>query len=44
MLEAAELRRVIEAAPTPLQAMILLGVNCGFGNTDVASLPAEPWI
>ncbi len=39
MLEAAELRQVIDAAPVPLKAMILLGVNCGFGNTDVASLP-----
>ncbi len=39
MLEADELRRLIDAAPVPLKAMILLGVNCGFGNTDVASLP-----
>jgi integrase len=39
MLEAHELRRVIKAAPVPLKAMILLGVNCGYGNTDVASLP-----
>ena len=38
MLEANELRQVIEAAPTPLKAMVLLGLNCGFGNTDVASL------
>ena len=39
IIEAPELRTIIEAAPTPLRAMILLGVNCGFGNTDVASLP-----
>jgi len=39
MLEAAELRQVIDATPTPLKAMVLLGVNCGFGNTDVANLP-----
>ena len=38
MLEAAELRQVIEAAPVPLKAMILLGLNCGYGNTDVSSL------
>lgn len=41
MLEAAELRKVLDAAPQPLKAMILLGANCGFGNTDVASLPEE---
>ncbi|MBX3437239.1 MAG: tyrosine-type recombinase/integrase [Planctomycetaceae bacterium] len=39
MLEADELRRIIAAATQPLRAMILLGVNCGFGNTDVATLP-----
>ena len=39
MLEADELRQIIDAAPAPLDAMILLGVNCGFGNADVASLP-----
>jgi integrase len=39
MLEATELRQVIDAAPVPLKAMILLGLNCGFGNTDVATLP-----
>jgi integrase len=38
MLEADELRRVIAAAPVPMKAMILLGVNCGVGNNDVASL------
>jgi integrase len=39
LLGADELRQVIDASPVPLNAMILLGVNCGFGNTDVASLP-----
>jgi len=39
MLEAPELRQVLDAAPVPLNAMILLGLNCGFGNTDVSSLP-----
>jgi integrase len=38
-LEAAELRKIIEAAGIPLRAMILLGINCGFGNSDVAALP-----
>jgi integrase len=39
MLETDELRRLIEAAGVPLRAMILLGLNAGFGNNDVASLP-----
>src|SRR5581483_2974783 len=39
MLEANELRRLIDAASVPLRALILLGVNAGFGNHDVATLP-----
>lgn len=39
MFEAGEVRRIIEASPQPLKAMVLLGINCGFGNTDVSSLP-----
>ena len=39
MFEAPELRSIIEAAGVPLKAMILLGINCGFGNSDVATLP-----
>jgi integrase len=39
MLEADELRRLLDAAPAPLKAMILLGVNCGLGNHDIAMLP-----
>ncbi len=38
MFEAAELRRILDAATMPLKAMILLGINCGFGNGDVAGL------
>ena len=38
MFEAAELRKVLKLATTPLDAMILLGVNCGFGNSDVGKL------
>ena len=41
MFEAAELRAIIEAAPVPLRAMILLGINCGSGNADCATLPAK---
>jgi integrase len=39
MFEAADLRRLIDAAGAPLEAMILLGINCGFGPTDLARLP-----
>ncbi|KKM84518.1 hypothetical protein LCGC14_1298320 [marine sediment metagenome] len=38
-LEADQLRRLLAAADVQLQAMILLGVNCGYGNHDVATLP-----
>src|SRR5262249_10572353 len=34
-----EVRRLIDAAGVPLRAMILLGVNCGFGNSDCGNLP-----
>jgi integrase len=39
MLEADEIRRLLDAADAPLRAMILLGVNAGFGNSDCATLP-----
>jgi integrase len=39
MFEADELRRLLDAAGPQLRAMILLGVNCGFGNADVGTLP-----
>jgi integrase len=39
MFEAAELRTIIEAAPLPIRAMTWLGINCGFGNSDIANLP-----
>lgn len=38
MFEAEELRRILAAAGSPLGAMVLLGINCGFGNQDVATL------
>ena len=40
MLEAKEIRSLIEIAGTQLKAMILLGVNAGFGNHD-ATLPIK---
>jgi integrase len=36
---ADELRRLIDDAGVPLKAMILLGVNAGFGNADCGTLP-----
>ena len=38
MFEAHELRTVLNEATNPLRAMILLGINCGFGNTDCSGL------
>jgi integrase len=38
MLEADQLRTLLDASPVPLKAMLLLGVNCGFGNHDCATL------
>jgi len=38
MYLAADLRKIVAAAGVPLKAMILLGVNCGFGNGDCGGL------
>src|SRR5580700_2118079 len=34
-----EVTRILAAADVQLKAMALLGLNCGFGNTDCATLP-----
>jgi integrase len=39
LVKAAHLRVLLETARQPLRAMILLGINCAFGNTDCALLP-----
>jgi integrase len=39
LFEAREIRRLLRAAPPQLRAMILLAVNCGFGNADCGRLP-----
>ena len=41
MFEAAEIRAALDKATMPLRAMILLGINCGLGNSDVANLPTK---
>ena len=39
MFEAEDIRKMLDAASPQLRAMILLGVNCGFGNSDCGTLP-----
>jgi integrase len=39
MFEAEEIRRILAEAGIPLRAMVLLGINCGFGNADCGNLP-----
>jgi len=38
MMEAAEIRALLAEASPMMKAAIMLGVNCGFGNSDVARL------
>lgn len=39
MLTPAEIKKLLDAAPAQLRAMILLGINAGLGNTDCGTLP-----
>ena len=39
LFEAAEVRTLLDKASPQLKAMILLGINAGFGNADCAALP-----
>jgi integrase len=39
LFTAGEIRRMIDAAGVQLKAMLLLGINAGFGMADCASLP-----
>lgn len=41
LLEAADLQRLLKSAEVYLQAMIYLGLNCGFGNSDCGTLPFD---
>ncbi|HVL11460.1 MAG TPA: hypothetical protein VM529_02785 [Gemmata sp.] len=38
LFAAEELRKLIDGAGVQMRAMVLLGVNCGYGNTDVATV------
>jgi integrase len=39
LFTAEEVWRLIDAAGRAMHAMILLGINCGFGNADCGTLP-----
>ena len=39
LLDAAQCRKLIAAADVPLRAMLYLGLNAAYGNTDCAQLP-----
>ena len=39
LFTADEIRRMLAEATPSLRAMILLGINCGFGNADCGRLP-----
>jgi integrase len=39
LFTAEEVRRLLAAASVSVKAQILLGINCGFGNTDCGTLP-----
>jgi integrase len=41
IFDSANLRKVINAAGCPMKAMILLGINAGLGQSDLASLPIK---
>jgi integrase len=39
LFSAEEIRKLIDAAGVPMRAMVLLGINAGFGNADCGRLP-----
>jgi integrase len=39
LFTASEVRRLLDVVGEPLRAMILLGINCGYGNADCGRLP-----
>jgi integrase len=41
MIEADQLRKMLDAASQPLRAMALLGINAALGQSDIAELPID---
>ncbi len=41
MFEADEMRRMINNAAQPMKSMLLLAINAGLGNNDIAQLPLK---
>lgn len=39
LFDAGELLRIMDASDSNLKTMVLLAINCGFGQTDIANLP-----
>lgn len=39
LFTAEEVRKLIDVAGAQIKAMLLLGINCGFGNADCGKLP-----
>lgn len=39
MLEAADIRKILAACNPAMKAMVLLGINAGLGQSDLAALP-----
>ena len=39
MIEAEDIQKLLKLASVQLRAMILLAMNCGLGNSDLANLP-----
>ena len=41
LFTAEQVRLLLDECGTHLRAMVLLGINCGFGNTDCATMPLD---
>lgn len=41
VFDADDLRKLIDAAKPTMRAMVLVGINCGFGQSDIANLPID---
>jgi integrase len=41
MFEADEVHKLLAAATQPLRSMVLLALNCAFGNGDIGQLPID---